>query len=140
MEDKWLIGELLLMHYHVAPLQSCPVRDIYQAGISLPGVLGSLTGGSQPHGKILIAHHPLPEGVSSHWFMQGVIRIICRYNRDILSVSKHRYVGIMFLLNIASFKHIRFNIDINCNRPAFWMNTEFRLYDTGFQMLIMCNE
>lgn len=83
MEEKWLIKELLLLHHHVAPLQSHPVRDIYQAGSSLPGVLGSLTRGSQPRTKISIAHHPLPVGVSTHWFMQGVfsvMRIICGYN------------------------------------------------------------
>lgn len=43
MEEKWLIKELLLLQYHVAPLQSHSVRDIYQAGSSLPGVLGSCT-------------------------------------------------------------------------------------------------
>lgn len=41
MEEKWLIKELLLLQYHVAPRQSHPMGDIYQEGSSLPEVLGS---------------------------------------------------------------------------------------------------
>lgn len=66
MEEKWLIKELLLLQYHVAPLQFHPVRDIYQEGSSLPGVLGSCSTESQPHVKILIFPDPLPAGGSSH--------------------------------------------------------------------------
>lgn len=33
--------KLLLLQYHVAPLPSHPVEDIYQEGSSLPEVLGS---------------------------------------------------------------------------------------------------
>ena len=58
MEEKWLIKELLLLQYHVAPLQSHPVRGIYHAGSSLPGVLGSRSRESQPHVKSSIAHLP----------------------------------------------------------------------------------
>jgi len=49
MEEKWLIKELLLLQYRVAPLQSNPLRDIYQAGSSLPEVLGSRARESQAH-------------------------------------------------------------------------------------------
>lgn len=54
MEEKWLIKELLLLQYHVAPQQSRPVRDIHQAGSSLPGVLGSLSAESRLHVRISI--------------------------------------------------------------------------------------
>lgn len=55
MEEKWLVRELLLLQYHVAPQQSRPVRDIHQAGSSLPGVLGSFSTGARLHvAEILI--------------------------------------------------------------------------------------
>lgn len=50
-EEKWLIKELLLLQYHVAQPQSCSVRQIYQVGSSLPGVLGLSTSVSQPRVK-----------------------------------------------------------------------------------------
>lgn len=49
MEEKWLVKELLLLQYHVAPQQSRPVRDIHQAGSSLPGVLRSFSTAAQLH-------------------------------------------------------------------------------------------
>lgn len=42
-EEKWLVKELLLLQYHVAPQPSSPVREIHQVGSSLPGVLCSFS-------------------------------------------------------------------------------------------------
>lgn len=59
MEEKWLVKEMLLLQYHVAPQQSRPVRDIHQVGSSLPGVLGSFSAGAQLHVvEISIGHRP----------------------------------------------------------------------------------
>lgn len=58
-EATRLIKEVLLLQYHVAPLQYCPIRDIYQAGSSLPEVLCSCTtvSGSCKDIDLLPSHH-----------------------------------------------------------------------------------
>lgn len=90
MEEKWLIKELLLLHYHVVPLQSRPVRDIYQAGSSLPEVLGSCTRESQAHVEILITCCP----------------IVCRRIS-----SSHQLVHIRYLYKIGIYRRV-FNLSL----------------------------
>lgn len=79
MGETWLIKEMLLLQYHVAPLQSLPVRDIYQAGSSLPGVLGFCARESQPHVKVSITHRASPPGGSAN-LAASCKMMICKYS------------------------------------------------------------
>lgn len=64
-----------------------PVRDIYQTGSSLPGVLGSLTRESQPHTKISITHRTLPVEASTHFV--GLCQMFSGYGNNLWIQRKH---------------------------------------------------
>lgn len=94
LTDSWRMCVRLMANQRIAAVAvpccttvTHPVRDIYQAGSSLPRVLGSLTRESQPHMKISITHRALPVEASTHF--AGLCQMFPSYGDNLWIQLRH---------------------------------------------------